>query len=67
MAKLDDFDAGYGTVEYDSGVILSENLQDRSFRAGLQLAGYNPIGDAEAQAWEWYEMDFEYAQTPVSF
>lgn len=52
-------------VELDSGVILNENLQDRSFRAGLSLADYKPARDPEAAAWEWYEMDFEYAQTPV--
>lgn len=49
----------------DSGIILTENLQDRSFRAGLSLADYKPARDPEAAAWEWYAMDFEYAQTPV--
>lgn len=65
LAKLDDFEEGYAYVELDSGMILSENLQDRSFRAGLNLAGYKPGLDPEASAWEWYSMDFEYAQTPV--
>ena len=67
VGKLDDFENAYSSVEYDAGMILSENLQDRSFRSGLSLAGYNPSEDIEAQAWEWYEMDFEYAQTPVGF
>jgi polyamine oxidase len=52
-------------VELDAGTILSENLQDRSFRAGFNLAGYKPMLDPEASAWEWYFMDFEFAQTPV--
>lgn len=52
-------------VELDSGGILTENLQDRSFRAGLSLADYKPIRNPEAAAWEWFSMDFEYAQTPV--
>ena len=44
-------------------MILKDNLQDRSFRAALSLGGYNPVRDSEALAWEWFEMDFEYAQT----
>jgi polyamine oxidase len=62
---MDAFEEGYAYVELDSGIILSENLQDRSFRAGLNLAGYKPRLDPKASAWEWYSMDFEYAQTPV--
>jgi polyamine oxidase len=65
LAKLDDFEEGYAYVELDSGIILSENLQDRSLRAGLNLAGYKPLLDPQASAWEWYSTDFEYAQTPV--
>lgn len=64
-SKQEDFEDAYGVVEQDSGVILTENLQDRAFRAGLSLANYKPIRDPEAMAWEWFEMDFEYAQTPV--
>ncbi|KAI9807809.1 MAG: hypothetical protein M1825_005114 [Sarcosagium campestre] len=63
-AKLDEFETAYAEVEQDAGYILSENLQDRSFRSGLRLADYKPGGDAQAQAMEWYEMDFEYAQMP---
>lgn len=66
LAKLDDFEEAYASVEYEAGTILSENLQDRSFRSGLNLAGWKPHGDPQAQAIEWYEMDYEYAQTPVS-
>ncbi|KAL9612346.1 MAG: hypothetical protein Q9167_003033 [Letrouitia subvulpina] len=64
LAKLDAFEEAYALVEYDAGTILSENLQDRSFRSGLNLAGWKPQGDLQAQAIEWYEMDYEYAQTP---
>lgn len=56
----------YSIVEQDAGNILLENLQDRSFRAALNLAGWRPMGDARAQAVEWYQLDFEYARTPVS-
>lgn len=54
-------------MEQDAGIILSENLQDRSFRAGLNLAGYKPTLDPEASALEWFSFDFEYAQTPVRY
>lgn len=52
-------------MEQDAGYILSSNLQDRSFRSGLSLAGWKPGRDMEAQAAEWWEFDFEYGETPV--
>ena len=66
LGKVDAFEEAYAAVEMDAGYILVDNKQDRSFRAGLKLAGWNPEGDPQAQAVEWYEMDYEYAQTPVS-
>lgn len=66
LDKFDAFGSSYSIVEQDAGTILLENLQDRSFRAALNLAGWRPIGDAQAQAVEWYQLDYEYAQTPVS-
>ena len=66
LDQLDTFGDAYSIVEQDAGNILLENLQDRSFRAALNLAGWRPIGDPQAQAVEWYQMDYEYAQTPVS-
>lgn len=64
--RFDTFGDAYSIVEQDAGKILHENLQDRSFRAALNLAGWRPVGDAQAQAVEWYQLDYEYAQTPVS-
>ena len=52
-------------MEQDAGYILSDNLQDRSFRSGLSLAGWKPGNDMEAQAVEWWEFDFESAERPV--
>ena len=66
LDKLDTFEEAYAAVESDAGFILVENFQDRSFRSALNLAGWKPQGDPQAQAIEWYEMDYEYAQTPVS-
>ena len=66
LDKFDTFGDVYSMVEQDAGKILLENLQDRSFRAALNLAGWKPIGDSHAQAVEWYQLDYEYAQTSVS-
>lgn len=66
LYKLDDFDDAYCIVEQDAGYNLLGNVQDRSFRAALRLAGWDPTGNAQAGAVDWYEMDYEYAQTPIS-
>ena len=52
-------------MEQDAGYILSENLQDRSVRSALSLAGWKPKKNMEAQATEWWQFDWEYANTPV--
>lgn len=62
---LGDFEDAYSTLEQDAGYILTQNLQDRSARAGLSLAGWKPGKDSAAQAVEWWEVDFEYAAPPV--
>ncbi|KZT22391.1 putative flavin-containing polyamine oxidase [Neolentinus lepideus HHB14362 ss-1] len=61
---LNDFDDAYAYVEQDAGYILTEGLQDRSFRSGLSLAGWKPQRDMAAQAVEWWEFDWEYAYCP---
>ena len=60
-------DDPYSTLEEDAGYILVDNLQDRSVRSGLSLAGWKPKQDKQAQAVEWWEWDFEYAYTPVAY
>ncbi|MCJ1243590.1 hypothetical protein MMC30_000787 [Trapelia coarctata] len=62
-AKYVAFEEAYAKVEQDAGYILRDNLQDRSFRAALNLAGWKPIGDPQAMAVEWVLMDYEYAET----
>ena len=64
--KLGEYEDAYSTLEQDAGYILSQNLQDRSTRSGLSLAGWKPKKDAAAQAVEWWEFDWEYAFSPVS-
>ena len=66
LDKVDDFEDAYAAVESDAGFILVDNFQDKSFRSALNLAGWKPQGKPHEQAVEWYEMDYEYAQTPVS-
>ncbi|KAI4153297.1 MAG: hypothetical protein LQ340_002405, partial [Diploschistes diacapsis] len=63
---LNDYDNSYSTLEEDAGYILTDNLQDRSVRTGLSLSGWNPRGNAEQQAAEWWQFDWEYAQTPIN-
>ena len=55
---LNDYQTAYSKVEKDAGNILSQNLQDRSMRAGLRLAGWNPGNDMTAQAVEWWQFDW---------
>ncbi|MCJ1371145.1 hypothetical protein MMC20_002360 [Loxospora ochrophaea] len=61
---IDDYEDAYSTLEQDAGYILSENLQDRSFRSGLSLAGWKPGKNPAAQATEWWEFDWEYSYSP---
>ena len=61
---LDDYGNAYSTVEQDAGEILVQNLQDRSMRVGLSVAGWKPKKDMLAQAAEWWEFDWEYSYSP---
>ncbi|KAI4279515.1 MAG: hypothetical protein LQ337_000216 [Flavoplaca oasis] len=63
---LGDYEDAYVTFEQDAGHILTANLQDRSARAGLSLAGWKPEKGAASQAVEWWEFDFEYSVPPWS-
>ena len=59
------YEDAYSILEQDAGYILSNNLQDRSARSGLSLAGWKPGRDMEAQAVEWWDFDWEYGYPPV--
>jgi polyamine oxidase len=61
---LDDYETAYALLEEDAGTIWSENVQDRSVRAGLSVAGWNPKKDMQQQAAEWWEFDWEYSYSP---
>jgi polyamine oxidase len=64
---LNDFEDAYSNLEQDAGYLLTNNLQDRSIRAGLMLAGWKPLASDNPmaeQAVEWWSFDFEYATTP---
>ncbi|KAL8825779.1 MAG: hypothetical protein Q9191_004200 [Dirinaria sp. TL-2023a] len=61
---LDEYEDAYSTVEQDAGYMITENLQDRSFRSGLSLAGWKPRQNKAQQAVEWWEYDWEYAFVP---
>lgn len=50
--------------EQYAGRILSENLQDRSFSAGLWQSGWRTNNDPKRKAVEYWMFDWESAQTP---
>ncbi len=61
-----EFEEAYATVEQDAGQSLTSNLQDRSLRDAFRRAGWDASRDPQKQATEWFLVDFEYAQAPVS-
>ncbi|KAF2801670.1 polyamine oxidase [Mytilinidion resinicola] len=61
---IDDYDTAYAEVEQYAGVILKDNLQDTSMRAGLGLKGFKPKKNMAAQAAEWWSWDWETAYPP---
>lgn len=58
------YEDAYAIVEQDAGVILSQNLQDRTYRVGLSLANWKPKKNMQQQAVEWWEFDWEYSYSP---
>ncbi|KAI1435154.1 amine oxidase [Xylaria sp. CBS 124048] len=61
---FDNLDAAYTIAEQNAGYVLTENLQDTSMRAGFSVAGWKPKKDMRAQAVEWWNWDWEAAQSP---
>jgi polyamine oxidase len=53
---LDAFEDAYAPLEQDAGDILSQNLQDRSVRAGLSLSGWKlKESNTRKSAVEWWD------------
>ena len=52
---FDDYENTYSVTEELAGTILSENLQDRSARAGFTRGDWQPKKDMKKQAVEWWE------------
>ncbi|KAL4809470.1 amine oxidase [Aspergillus unguis] len=62
---VQEFTEAVEKVNADAGSLLQHNLQDRSFRAGLRLQGWDPAkNDSHRQTAEWWLFDGEYAYTP---
>jgi len=61
---IDEFEGYWDIFEQNAGTILTENLQDRSLRAGLMQSGWRPGLDAHRKAVEWWIWDWETSQTP---
>lgn len=59
--ELENFEVAWEKVEADAGAILTGNRQDRSLRAGLRNAGWDPKGDPVKLLAEWYGIESELA------
>lgn len=74
--QLDEFDLHYSQVEIEEvraskQVRIQEPLNPKvvergDLRSALSDAGYHPEDNPQARTAEWYKMDYEYAQPPVS-
>ncbi|KAJ4312855.1 hypothetical protein N0V94_007236 [Neodidymelliopsis sp. IMI 364377] len=64
MDILDEYEDAWTVFEQAAGTILTENLQDKSQRAGLAENGWKPKRDAKRKAVEWWMFDWDAAQTP---
>ncbi|KAL9115682.1 MAG: hypothetical protein Q9227_000050 [Pyrenula ochraceoflavens] len=62
---IDSFEEAYATYEQDAGYTLTQNLLDTSAQVGLTMGGWKPGMDMQAQAVDWWEMDWEYAYPPA--
>lgn len=61
---IEDFDDKFTIAQQNAGYILTDNLQDTSVRAGLNMAGWKPKKDMHKQTVEWWGWDFEVAWPP---
>lgn len=61
---ITEYEDHWAIFEQNAGRILTDNLQDRSMRAGLLESGWRPRLDAHKKAVEWWQWDWETAQTP---
>ncbi|KAF2119673.1 flavin-containing amine oxidoreductase-domain containing protein [Lophiotrema nucula] len=61
---LDDFEDAWTVFEQNAGYIVTDNLQDRSMRAGLYQADWKPKMNMAAQAVEWWDWDWETSYSP---
>lgn len=60
-----EFQEAVHKVTIDAGSLLKDNIQDRSFRAGLRLHDWDPAkNDSYRQTAEWWLFDGEFVYTP---
>ncbi|KAL2809270.1 amine oxidase [Aspergillus granulosus] len=62
---IDEFGEALERVAVDAGSLLYNNLQDRAFRAGFRLQGWDPLkNDSYRQTAEWWLFDGEFIYHP---
>lgn len=61
---LDEYETAFEAFAADAGNVILQNLPDRAVRVGLSIADWKPNKDMHAQAAEWWEFGWEYANSP---
>ncbi len=61
---VDFTDNFYPILDQDAGIILQNNYQTKSARAGLLYNGWRSLGDPIRKAIEWFQWDFYFAMAP---
>ncbi len=64
--RIEAYDEAYAVLEREAGQTILESRPDQTYAEGLAEGGWTR-NDAIANAIEWYECDFEYAEKSVSF
>lgn len=54
MGLFGDYGNAYSVVQRDAGYVLSQNLQERSFRSVLSLVNWKPPSNMNAQVLGWH-------------
>ena len=61
---FNEYDNAFSLLERDTGLMMSQGHQDRTFRVGLSLAGWKPKKSMLHQASEFWKFDWEYSHSP---
>jgi len=66
LSTLNDFSDAFESLKQDPRSTRKDHLPGQDLNAALQDAGWDAGDDIYSNAAEWYHIDYEYAQHPVS-